>query len=274
MTSVPAGLFNTREHVGDPLITASGVDIFKIYCRDYAIMSLQIGAKLGEALPGAGQITLEGSNDNVNWVAVPYILTSGALTTTGVLGLTAATMVYIATPFIWLRARVSTLITTPPVSPYVVLLFDDQAIATIFASALNQTVTVSGTITANLAASSVIALNALAAAGGAAVTRLSGVSAATGVVKASAGRRYGLSLMNTQAAIRYVHFYNKTTAPTIATDTPVETIAIAANGRVDLSCDTGISFATGISYGVTTDNIAVPAAVGAAGDVVGTIYSF
>src|SRR5581483_5493004 len=49
-------------------------------------------------------------------------------------------------------------------------------------------------------------------------------------VKASAGRLYQIHLCNTSAALKFVKFYNKASAPTVGTDTPVATYPLAANG--------------------------------------------
>jgi hypothetical protein len=101
--------------------------------------------------------------------------------------------------------------------------------------------------------------------------RLSAATAVTGVVKASAGQVYLYDLINTQAAVRYLHLYNQATAPTVGTSVPVLTIPLAASAKTSLSIDAGLAFATGIAWAVTTDDAATPATAGAAGDVQGTI---
>jgi hypothetical protein len=83
-------------------------------------------------------------------------------------------------------------------------------------------------------------------------------------VKASGGQLYGFSICNTNAAFRYVKLYNKATAPTVGTDTPVRTLGIPPNGSIHLSSTTGIRFGTGIALATTTgiadsDNTAVGA---------------
>src|SRR5690242_4134795 len=40
-------------------------------------------------------------------------------------------------------------------------------------------------------------------------------------IKASAGQVYGYDIYNNNAAVRFVKFYNKATAPTVGTDTPI-----------------------------------------------------
>ena len=74
-------------------------------------------------------------------------------------------------------------------------------------------------------------------------------------LKASAGTLYTLYAVNLNAAVRYVKFYNKASAPTVGTDTPVATFPIPASTtgagfQIDLG--PGFDFATGIAYATTT----------------------
>lgn len=74
-------------------------------------------------------------------------------------------------------------------------------------------------------------------------------------VKASAGQVYGLQVMNLNAAARYLKLYNKASAPTVGTDTPVKTIMIPGNtagAGVVLSWANGLAFGTGIAFALTT----------------------
>ena len=74
-------------------------------------------------------------------------------------------------------------------------------------------------------------------------------------VKSSAGQVYGWQISNTNASVRFFKLYNKATAPTVGTDTPVMTIAIPGNtngGITELEFATGITFSTGISFALTT----------------------
>lgn len=91
------------------------------------------------------------------------------------------------------------------------------------------------------------------------------VTGTTGVIKASAGQLYSLlSVLNGNAAVRYLHLYDKATAPTLSTDTPILTIALAASSvqnAIDLTT-IGAAFANGIAWAYTTDNIAIPTTAG------------
>ncbi len=95
------------------------------------------------------------------------------------------------------------------------------------------------------------------------LTPLRVVTGTTGVIKASAGQLYTLNALNTNAAVRYLHLYNKATAPTLSTDTPVYTVALPASGRAEINLTAiGLAFSTGISWAYTTDDIAIPTTAG------------
>ena len=77
----------------------------------------------------------------------------------------------------------------------------------------------------------------------------------TGVlIKAAQGRIYGWEIHNEHAsAKRYVKLYNKATAPTVGTDTPVLTVPVAAGQSLELFVPGGIAaFADGLGIGATT----------------------
>ena len=131
--------------------------------------------------------------------------------------------------------------------------------------------TVDGTITANLAAGTnnigdvdvltiAAGTNAIGnvgiiprTTGGLSISRvLSAASTNATSAKASAGQVFGWYLYNDNAAERYFKLYNKASAPTVGTDTPVITIPIPAGSAANVFTETGIAFATGIAYAVTT----------------------
>lgn len=92
-------------------------------------------------------------------------------------------------------------------------------------------------------------------------------SAASGnpdFLKASAGdltKFWGLN----GAAITYVQIYNKASAPTIGTDTPILTFPVAANAAFDVTIPNGgLYFSTGIAYAFTTDAAGTTGAAAAA----------
>ncbi len=71
-------------------------------------------------------------------------------------------------------------------------------------------------------------------------------------VKASAGQVGGWYLSNVNAAARFLKLYNKASAPTVGTDTPVMTILIPAGAAANVEFTQGIAFATGIAFALTT----------------------
>lgn len=75
-------------------------------------------------------------------------------------------------------------------------------------------------------------------------------------LKASAGTVFGIQVFNTNAAARYLKLYNKASAPTVGTDTPVKVITIPGNtagaGAVVSLPDHGVAFGTGIAWALTT----------------------
>jgi hypothetical protein len=103
-------------------------------------------------------------------------------------------------------------------------------------------VTVSGTVTSNqgtLTNPTASNLNSSASTNGT-------------VVKGSAGTLYAISASNINAAKRYLKIYNSTTV-TVGTTIPVMTVAIPADGFVNLNFgSTGHRFTTGICIALTT----------------------
>ena len=93
-------------------------------------------------------------------------------------------------------------------------------------------------------------------------------------VKASAGRILSFALTNTAAAVRFLHLHNKASAPTVGTDVPTVTIALAAGQFVTHTVEGGSAYPLGIAYSVTAAASAtdLDATVTAAGDVQGAIY--
>jgi hypothetical protein len=76
----------------------------------------------------------------------------------------------------------------------------------------------------------------------------------TGVnIKSSAGQVFGWYIHNADSEnIHYLKLYNKASAPTVGTDTPVLTIPIPAGAAANVEFLGGIAFGTGIGIGVTT----------------------
>jgi hypothetical protein len=134
---------------------------------------------------------------------------------------------------------------------------------------------VNGTVTANIGTGSLAAgTNAIGDVGiqyranatGAATIRHIVSAASTNLtnVKASAGRLVGWSVVNTNAAFRYVKLHNTAGTPTAGASV-VQTIAVPPNGVNNMPVGGGgIGFATGIAISTVTgaadsDTVAVGA---------------
>lgn len=78
-------------------------------------------------------------------------------------------------------------------------------------------------------------------------------------VKAAAGALGFIYAVNLNAAIRYLKLYNKASAPTVGTDTPLATLPIPASttgAGFMLPIPGGLAFTTGIAYALTTGYLA------------------
>lgn len=87
--------------------------------------------------------------------------------------------------------------------------------------------------------------------------------------KASQGKLYSVNGHNAAAAVRYIKFYNKATAPTVGTDTPVLTFACPATSSFSFQIPNGFLFTVGIGYGMVTGAADNSTAALTAGDVLG-----
>lgn len=75
-------------------------------------------------------------------------------------------------------------------------------------------------------------------------------------VKASAGQLYEIFVSNVNAAARYLKLYDKASAPTVGSDTPVWTVIIPGNtagGGTAKSIPKGLAFTAGIAFALTTE---------------------
>lgn len=73
------------------------------------------------------------------------------------------------------------------------------------------------------------------------------------VIQAGVTKLAAYMMYNTAASARYVKFYNKATAPTVGTDTPVLTVAIPANSAAEILIgEPGLNFDSGLGIGIVT----------------------
>lgn len=70
-------------------------------------------------------------------------------------------------------------------------------------------------------------------------------------IKATGGNLYSINALNTNAAIAYLKFYDKATAPTCNSDAVVATFALPQNIRLSTTFDKGVVFAAGIGLCIT-----------------------
>lgn len=86
--------------------------------------------------------------------------------------------------------------------------------------------------------------------------KISAASTNATSLKASAGNVHGIYAHNTNASPRYLKLYDKASAPTVGTDTPVLTLPIPGNtagaGFVLPLSALGVTFTNGIAYALTT----------------------
>lgn len=89
--------------------------------------------------------------------------------------------------------------------------------------------------------------------GGLSISRvLSAATTNATSAKGSAGQVYGWYISNSNASARYLKLYNKASAPTVGTDTPVMTVYIPGGAAANVGFTHGIAFGTGIAYALTT----------------------
>jgi hypothetical protein len=136
---------------------------------------------------------------------------------------------------------------------------------------------VSGTVTANQGGAPWTVSQVPATSGGLSISRTLSVANTTGTnPKGSAGQVYGFVITNTNAAARFVKLYNKATAPSVGSDTPVMTLAIPGNatgaGMVAAEFTSGIAFGTGIGMGITTGVADADTGAPAANEVVVNLF--
>ena len=71
-------------------------------------------------------------------------------------------------------------------------------------------------------------------------------------VKATPGVVTSIVATNVNAAARYLKLYNKASAPTVGTDTPVQVYMLPPAGGAVITLDKPLWFSTGIAFALTT----------------------
>lgn len=102
---------------------------------------------------------------------------------------------------------------------------------------------VSGTVSANVTP---------ATSGGLTISRTLAAASTNGTsVKGSAGQVYGWYISSQATYDTFVKLYNKASAPTVGTDTPVMTLKLPPGGVANVEFTNGIAFGTGIAFAIT-----------------------
>lgn len=138
---------------------------------------------------------------------------------------------------------------------------------------VGNTVTVGSHAVTN-AGTFVVQTGAATAGGATPVSTVSAASTNATSLKASAGQVYSVTASNINAAIAYLKFYNKASAPTVGTDTPVYVFPIpgnAAGAGVTHSFPCGLEFTTGIAWALTTGATVASTGAVAASEVIVSI---
>lgn len=237
-------------------ITASAQTVFCNVARSSNIMVHMVAT----ALVGHNS-TFEGSIDSTNgidgaWFAIQAVR-SNANTIELTTGVLAATPAYAwelsVNGLAWVRVRA-----TAHTSGTATWKFQPAPYATepIPAAQISGTQPVSGSVTATLAASAVLAGDVgvqyrANATGAGTPTNINSPAVPVGqTVKGSAGRLLAWRFTNTGAATRWVKFFNATSVTPGTTSAAFE-VAIPAAGTVDFQSEGGIGFATGIMTMIT-----------------------
>lgn len=101
---------------------------------------------------------------------------------------------------------------------------------------------------------------------------LSAATSNSTLVLTGVRRVVGWNLFNTTITYKYFRFYNKATAPTVGTDSPLFVIGIPPNNRSEASGALPIPFTLGLGYGITGASPDLDNTSTAVGDVVGVIF--
>ena len=153
----------------------------------------------------------------------------------------------------------------------VTLASDDPAVAVLGAKADAKSTATDTTAISVMSVLKQISASVQAALSGFSVSTYQLLSAAASTngtsVKASSGSIYALTLFNASASNKYLKLYNKASAPTVGTDTPVLTFLVPPGGTFFLDRPAGIFFSLGIAFAITGAAAVADATALAAGDI-------
>ena len=235
---IPVGPAATLQLTGSA--SANNTDLFSVDCSAYRSINLQITGTW------VGTITFQVSNDNTNWTSLGLFIVAGS---TSVATSSTGNNAFFGTlgGFNYVRARFTAYTSgTASVTGY---LLREPVTSTTNQAALN-TVTASTTSSAT----TLYTVNSAATTNAASI-------------KATGANLYGISVMNTSAATKYVRLFNLTTAPTVGTSVPIMVVAIPATSSKEIQYVPAVRFGTGLSVAITGGAAATDSTAVAAGDV-------
>lgn len=147
-----------------------------------------------------------------------------------------------------------------------------RGLVKLIAAGINVAVTNANANVQSGAPVTVVAQTPTATANGATDSRVNSAATTNATsLKATAGQVYDIDVFNTALYAVYLKLYNKATAPTVGTDTPVRTIPIQAGGGYSKNFPLGKAFSTGIAYAITKNQPDSDTTAVAAGDLTGSI---
>lgn len=258
-------------------VTATGTIIASQDVRGYGSFAVQLTGTW------VGTVQIQCSNDNTNWVAIPNYQLANADAT---LSTTANGMFHASIVGQYIRVQCTaytsgTIVATAVLSRAATMPFAGAANITRLNGGLLNTGTgnsASGTLRVWIANDNIPSTTPFPQAAVGANSLHMAISAASTnatSVKASGGVLNSLTVSNNAATPSYLKLYNKASAPTVGTDTPVMTILVGPSQTVCVDCGyCGIRMNTGIAYALVTGiAVANTTAVGASEIAVNINYT-
>lgn len=223
--------------------TASGIaDIINVACGDYRSFNLQLTGSW------SGTVTFQVSNDSSNWVNAK-VSNAGDLSGAYIATTTANNMFFgQLVGYQYFRARFTT--ATSGVVNGLGYFSREICPQSSVPSSPTNTVIASTTTSASV----LYIVNSAASTNAASI-------------KSTGANLYGISAMNASAATKYVRFYNKTSAPTVGTDTPIMVVAIPATASKEIEYVPALRVGSGLAVAITGGAAALDATAVASGDV-------
>jgi hypothetical protein len=218
----------------------------------YRSMSVHLQTSAGIA---GGVITFEGSNDNVNFITL--FMWDGQGTTYGNAAITSHTLAASSVRLIfgacnvrYIRFRISTVVSGGTVQAFTVLhpaTFAQHHVTTDITRILSNTIT-AGAGQATSGSQRVVL------AGQCSNHRFVGANTTNSLnIKNTAGTLWSVQAANINAAVRYLKLYDKATAPTVGTDTPIVVIPLPTGAaNVNVVFPEGLNFTLGLGRGLVT----------------------